>query len=281
MTLYLIGLGLCSAKSLSIEGLKAAMACDKVYVELYTSLMPHLELDELRSLIGKEVKKVGREELEGKWAGRLVEEARDIDVAILTPGDPFIATTHEALRLEALKRGVKVRVIHAASIASAISGATGLSFYKFGRPATVVYPEPGYVSEAAYDVVKENLERGLHTLLLLDLKAERGMYMTAREAIHILLSIDRGRREGILTENSLVVAVARAGCSDVAVRAGRAVKVAEYELGPPPHSLVVPGALHFIEKEALVLMAGASGEEIMAHEVKMAEVTKRLRGSRG
>lgn len=274
MALLFIGLGLCGTGGLSLEGLRAARACRKVYVELYTSVVPCLRVDELRTLIGKEVKQVGRGELEGDWVKELVEEARWDDVAILTPGDPFIATTHEAVRLEAIKRGVEVRVIHAASIASAIPGATGLSFYKFGRPATVVYPEPGYAPQTAYDVVKENLARGLHTLLLLDVRAERGVYMTAGEAIRILLDIERGRREGLLTEGSLVVAVARAGCADVKVRGGRAARVAELELGPPPHSLVVPGPLHFIEKEALMLIAGVSEEEVRDHEARMAEVVR-------
>lgn len=280
MTLFFIGLGLCGAWGLSIEGLRLARACERVYVELYTSLVPHLELSELSRLIGKEVERVSRRELEGEWVESLIEEAREADVAILTPGDPFVATTHEAIRLEAVKRGVRVRVVHSASIASAIPGATGLSFYKFGRPATVVYPEPGYAPQTAYDVVKENLTRGLHTLLLLDLREERGVYMTAREAIHILIGLDRERREGLVTEDALVVAVARVGCADASVRAGRAVKVAEYDLGPPPHSLVIPGPLHFVEKEALMLVAGASEEEVLAHEARMAELAKRL-SSRG
>ncbi|MEM4699684.1 MAG: diphthine synthase [Candidatus Nezhaarchaeales archaeon] len=280
MTLFFIGLGLCGAGGLSLEGLKLARACERVYVELYTSLVPHLELSELSRLIGKEVKQVSRQELEGKWVLGLIEEAKEADVAILTPGDPFVATTHEAIRLEAVRRGVRVRVVNSASIASAISGATGLSFYKFGRPATVVYPEPGYSPQTAYDVVKENLARGLHTLLLLDLRAERGVYMTAREAIHILMGLERERREGLLTEDALVVAAARVGCADASVRAGRAVRVAEYALGPPPHSLVIPGPLHFVEREAMMLIAGASEEEVLAHEARMAELAKRL-GPRG
>jgi len=252
-----------------------ARRCSEVYVELYTSLVPGLSLGELGRLLGKEVKQVGRREVEGRWAEEVIERARRVDVALLTPGDPFIATTHIALRLEALRRGVDVRVVHAASTATAIPGLTGLSFYKFGRSATVVYPGPGYAPEAAYDTVKENLERGLHTMLFLDLRAEEGVYMTAPEAIHVLLGLERERREGVFTEESLVVAVARAGCSDVKVRAGRAERVAKAELGPPPHSLVVPGLLHFVEREALMLVAGASQDELESHEERVSRMLRR------
>jgi diphthine synthase len=30
-----------------------------------------------------------------------------------------------------------------------------------------------------------------------------------------------------------------------------------YDFGPPPHSLVFPGKLHFVEAEALITLAGA------------------------
>ena len=35
------------------------------------------------------------------------------------------------------------------------------------------------------------------------------------------------------------------------------VRLAARDLGPPPHCIVVPGSLHFLEKEALVAFAGA------------------------
>lgn len=274
MTLYFIGLGLCSPRDLSMRGLEAAKRCSKVYVELYTSPTPSLRLEDLQALLGKEVKLVGRGDVEGAWAEGLMEEAARMDVALLTPGDPFIATTHNALRLEALRRGVKVYTIHAASVASAIPGATGLSFYRFGRAVTLVRPEPGYAPEAAYDVVKENLLRGLHTLLLLDQGVERGEAMSIPEALRALLEVEGRRGEGLLTEDALVVAVARVGCDDMEVRAGRAGRLLKVDMGPSPHSLVVPGLLHFLEEEALKLVAKASEDDLSLHRSRMERLAR-------
>ncbi|RLE55367.1 MAG: diphthine synthase, partial [Candidatus Methanomethylicota archaeon] len=166
--LVFIGLGLNSEKDMSLEGLEAAKNADKVYIDTYTSFMPGLSLARLEEIIGKKIIKLKRKDIESPKANEILEAASAGDVALLVPGDPFVATTHMQLRLEAERRGIKTRVIHASSIFSAIPGETGLFSYKFGRAVTVTFPHGEHISETPYDVVKENLERGLHTLLLLD-----------------------------------------------------------------------------------------------------------------
>jgi len=108
---------------------------------LYTSLLPELDLSRLEGLVGKRVVRLRRSDLEGGEEA-ILRRAERGTVAILVPGDPFVATTHVAVRLEAIKRGIRTKVIHAPSIVSAVCGATGLQSYKFGRSVTVVYPEP-------------------------------------------------------------------------------------------------------------------------------------------
>lgn len=51
--------------------------------------------------------------------------------AFLVVGDAFCATTHSDLYLRAVKLGIKVEVIHNASIISAV-GCSGLQVYRFG-----------------------------------------------------------------------------------------------------------------------------------------------------
>jgi len=180
--LFFIGLGLYSEKGISVEGLEVARSADKVYIETYTSLMPNLSIKKLEEMIGKKIIVLRRADLEGKKSYDLIDEAYKLDVALLVPGDPFVATTHIHLRIEAEKKGIKTKVIHAASIVSAIAGETGLFSYKFGRSVTITFPFKGRVSETAYDVVKENLSRGLHTLLFLDMDVEKRRFMNSKEA---------------------------------------------------------------------------------------------------
>ncbi len=263
--LIFIGLGLYGCRSISLRGLEEAKRADEVYLDTYTSIIPGLRIGELEELLGKEVRKAPRKLLEGREARELLRRAREKAVALLVPGDPFVATTHVSLALEAADLGIGVEIIPGASIASAIAGATGLQIYKFGRSVTVTYPEGEFVSEVPYDVVKENLQRGLHTLLYLDVRVDEERFMSIPEALELLLAIEERRREGVFTEDRLVVGAARVGSPDSVVKAGRVGELLGVDFGGPPHSIVVPGRLHFMEKEALIKLAGAAREVIEKH----------------
>jgi len=240
---------------LTIEGLQEAKRADHLFIDLYTSLIPEDELLTLQSLLGREVKPLRRLDLEGRGAQKILELAGRESVALLTIGDPFIATTHIALKIEAIKRGIKVKYVPSASILSVVPGLTGLSSYKFGRSATVVFPEKG-LNNVAYDAIRDNASRGLHTLLYLDLDAESGKAMTINEALEILLEVEAQRGEGVVKGDRLVVGIARACWESEVVKASRLSKLIDYDFGPPPHILVFPGDLHFVELEALKTFAG-------------------------
>ncbi|MEM2866051.1 MAG: diphthine synthase [Candidatus Hadarchaeales archaeon] len=252
--LVFVGLGLCGQEGLSLRGLKTAREADWVYAEHYTSLLPELDLGKLEELVGKNVKLVDRKTLE-EHPEEILERAERGRVALLVPGDSMVATTHVDLRLRAERRGIRTLVVPSPSILSAAPGLTGLQSYKFGRSATIPFRDNP--SRTPYDTLVENRERGLHTLLLLDLRAEEGRYMTAREGMEVMLELESRMGKGVFTRDSLVVVLARAGCSDGRVRAGRVGKLMEEDFGPPPHALVVPGRLHFLEEEALRVLAGA------------------------
>jgi len=243
---------------LTIEGLQEAKRADHLFIDLYTSLIPEDELLTLQSLLGREVKPLRRLDLEGRGAQKILELAGRESVALLTIGDPFIATTHIALKIEAIKRGIKVKYVPSASILSVVPGLTGLSSYKFGRSATVVFPEKG-LNNVAYDAIRDNASRGLHTLLYLDLDAESGKAMTINEALEILLEVEAQRGEGVVKGDRLVVGIARACWESEVVKASRLSKLIDYDFGPPPHILVFPGELHFVELEALKTFAGMEG----------------------
>ena len=90
-------------------------------------------------------------------------------VALLVVGDPLQATTHVDLQLRALEAGVECRVFHGLSITTLVTGAVGLSNYRFGRQTTFTYPYGGWVATSPLEVVAGNWDQGLHTLVLLDL----------------------------------------------------------------------------------------------------------------
>jgi len=253
--LVIIGLGLYDLRDLSLGALNALRKASRVFIELYTSIVPGFKLEELERLIGRRVEVVLRRHLEGEWLKELIEYAREGDIALIVPGDPFVATTHITIKMEAIKRGVKVVVYPAPSIINAVIASTGLQVYKFGRPVTIVRQTPLYSPVTPYYVLYENLSRGLHTLFFLDLDLERGYAMTATEGIEVLRSIERREGLGIIKEYTPFIAVARASSPDEVVKV---VRLGEcVDLGPAPHTLIVPGLLNPVEAEALTLLAGA------------------------
>ena len=255
--LVFVGLGLYDEKDLSLRALEVIKTADKVYAELYTSLMPALKIARLEKLVGKQVTAVSRKNLEEERGQQMLQEAQNAKVAFLIPGDPMIATTHVDLRIRAKKMGVRTCIVHGASIVSAVVGLTGLQNYKFGRSVTIPFAEDGVKTDTPYEVVMENKKRGLHTLCFLDINADEKRYMTVKDGLTILLGIEKKKGKSIVTSNTLAIGVARAGAPNCHVKADYVKDMLNYNFGKPPHTLVFPGRLHFVEAEALVILADA------------------------
>ena len=239
--LYLIGIGIYDEKDISLRGFETLKDCGKVYAEFYTGIH-RANLPALEKSIGREIKKLTRADIE-ETPDQILESARNTNTALLIPGDPMVATTHIDLILRAEKLGIETKVIHSSSIYTAISE-IGLQIYKFGKTTSIVSPAPNYFPKTPYEVLKSNLEKDMHTLFLLDIG------MTLNEGIRILIEIEKIERKGIFNEMSPCIGTARLG-GDSIVKFGRVKELVGYDFGSCPHSLIVPGKLHFMEKEAL------------------------------
>jgi diphthine synthase len=260
-----VGLGLHDEMGISLHGLEEVKTADTAFIELYTSLMPNFSIKRFEESSGKKLNAVSRRELEEKNGEIILKAAEKGKAVLLVPGDPLIATTHVALRIEAEKRGIKTRIVHGASILSAIMGLSGLHNYKFGKSVTIPFPDETF-SETPYDVIAQNRKLGLHTLCLLDIKAEEKRYLSICESLELLLKIEEKRKKGIVTLNTLVVGIARAGSTNPTVKADSIEELLIYDFGEPPYSIIFPGKLHFMETEALIVLAGAP--ETLRKDVK-------------
>lgn len=252
-----IGLGLYSERDMSLQGVEEAKRAETVFAELYTSLMPRLDTVKLEKLVEKRISLVSRRDLEDDCGKKILKAAEKGKTVLLVPGDPLIATTHVDLRIRAEKQGIKTRVVHGASIVSAVMGLSGLQNYKYGRSVTIPFSEQGVITETPYNVIGENKKRGLHTLCFLDIKAEEKRYMTVKEGLQALLNVEKQRRKRVVTEDTIAIGIARAGSNEPVVKADSINKLLKFNFGAPPHSLVFPGRLHFMEAEALITLAKA------------------------
>ena len=248
--LTFVGLGLYDERDITLKGLDAIQAADTVFAEFYTAPLGGKTIAKLEALYSKPIVLLERSDLEEHADERILKQARDHDVVLLSGGDAMIATTHVDLRLRAIDKGIETRVIHAPSIASAVAGLCGLQNYKFGKSATVTPPYKDIISEVPYNTIQANKERGLHTLLYLDLT------MRIADALGLLEAVEDAQG-GALLKTSLCVGIARAGSAEPVVKAEYLAALKRYDFGALPHVLVVPGELHFLEREALIKIAQA------------------------
>jgi len=264
MVLWLIGLGLGDEGDITVKGLKALQGSGKVYLEAYTSILPGLDKERLAELYGvKDIIEADRELVES-GCEEMIEQATTMDVSFLVVGDALCATTHTDLWLRARQRGVEVKVVHNASIMNAIASC-GLQLYRFGETISIAWWIDDWKPASFYDKIQANYKAGLHSLCLLDIKVKeqnvenlmRGRkiyepprFMTVAQGLGQLLEIEKERKEGIVTPDTLVIGVARLGRDDQVIRAGKVSELIEEDLGGPLHSLVICAPeLHELEKE--------------------------------
>jgi len=246
--LSFVGLGLSDERGLSEQAMEALRAADRVFAEEYTAVAPPGTLDRLAQRLGRPVELLDRAALEAETP--ILEALAHVPrVALLVVGDPFAATTHVALRLAAEAAGHTWRYLPNASILTAAAGYLGLMHYRFGRTVSVPLPDPGFAPRSMIDQIAGNLDRGLHTLVLLDLRPGEGRFLTAGEALEILL--ERDPDHVVLRPETPVAVVARVGSDTAAAWFGPIGALRAVAFGPPLHAVVIPAELHFEETAAV------------------------------
>lgn len=247
-SLCLVGLGIGDERTLSLEGLDCLKSSENIFAESYTNLLPERTLARLEDLIGKKITLLAREAVEGEKL--LLDAASTKRIALAVPGDPMIATTHVSLLLAAKKRGIPTAIVHSSSILSAAIGESGLQAYKFGKMVTLAFWRENYKPMTAYNVIAENLARGLHTLLLLDIDEKLGP-MSPPEAGRLLLEMEEQGKQGVLLPGKKVVLLQ--GLSRQASVRGflSLTSLSNHEVGDGPAVILIPAKLHFLEEEYL------------------------------
>ncbi len=243
--LYLIGTGLYNEKDLSLRAVEALKKCENVYLEGYTSVLD-INKDNFKQLTGKEIKIVYREYIEKKF-DNILEENKDKDFAIMIIGDPLAATTHTDLLIRCKEKEIPFKIIHNTTILTAI-GECGLQLYKYGKTTSIPFTINTDPILAPVNVIKENLEKGMHTLALLDLDPKNDKFLTPKETLQYLL------KNNAFKEEKTIICCSRIGWDDQKIVWGKAIDLSNYEFGKAPFCVVIPGAMHFMEEEFLEKM---------------------------
>ena len=250
---FFIGLGLDGPSSLSADVITILKSVENVFFEVYTNFTAS-NLKNYESFLQINIKPIYRNSLENESKSFLLSQ-KDINCALLISGDPFIATTHYMLLLEAVQLGLSVEIYNNVSIYSIAPSITGLSAYKFGKTVTIAFPER-IVSEASYDLIKANIDIDAHTLVLLDIDLEKNTFLTINEALKILLNIDNKRKQKLFTNNKKILALNKLSSSGAKIiynSIEELLKIQWKDLGAP-QALIIPATLSPPEKEILEAM---------------------------
>jgi diphthine synthase len=233
--LYLIGLGL-NVKSISLQGLEIAKKCKKVYLEEYTVDFPY-KIGELSEVIDKKIIPANREKVENL---SIIDEAKKMDIALLIYGNPLIATTHTTLINEAKKTNIKIKVIQNASILDAVAQ-TGLQIYKFGKITSMPKHEKNFKPESYIEILKQNQQIKAHTLILTDIG------LTFQEALNQLK--ESAEKNNIKLKK--IIICQKLGTKNQKIMYRPIEELEEYTGVKNPHCIIIPGKLHFMEREFL------------------------------
>jgi diphthine synthase len=249
--LWFVGIGINGYRGLSIAALDVLRKCDIVYIERFTGVLTEVDIQGLNSLLEIHTIPVQRWFVED---GRdLLEAARTKDVALVTYGDPLIATTYSELRSRATKNSIKTAILHSASGIASIIGESGLHVYKFGRMVTMTSELHSAVT--VYNTIFQNLLAGSHTLILTEYnhndESKEPFFLDPSSVFKMLLDAERAHKQEVFSDDTFAVVASRVGMQDQKITSGKVKSLMKLEFGIGPHSVIITGALHFTETQAL------------------------------
>lgn len=245
--LYFVGLGISGCRSIPAEAARLISDAPAVYLEQFTSPVDGADVARLEDMSG------GRLCIARRWqvedGTEILQNAKKHDTVLLTYGDPYVATTHVELRTRAQQEGIATRTIHASSILTSIMGECGLHLYKMGRTATIMADSNSLTTP--YYTLYRNMIEGSHTVLLLEYDESRNFFLDPRAALDGLMNAERGQGRNVLSGSTFGIVASRIGLDDQGIVSGNVSDLLEAGFGGPPHSIIIPGRLHFTEANAL------------------------------
>ena len=245
--LWFVGLGISGFRSIPIEALDVLSKADIVYLEQFTSPIGKSDLAKIKDATKGEFKLAKRWLVED--GSEILKNAKKKKVALLAYGDPYIATTHIELRERAIKEKIKTISIHASSSLTSMIGECGLHFYKVGRIATIMSEMKSLTTP--YYVIYKNIIEGNHTVLLLEYNQDKDFFLDPKDALKGLLETEKGQIRNVISKDTYGIVASRIGFKDQSIVSGKISSLKKKDFGKPPHTVIIPGRLHFTESDAL------------------------------
>lgn len=255
--LWFIGIGINGYRGISLYALDVMKSCNVIYIDTFTSALTKVDIEGLKHIIKEnENRKISAVQRWFVEDGRMIlEQSKNNNVALLTYGDPLIATTHTELYVRAVRNFIKTDVIHAASGITSLIGEAGLHMYKFGRTVTLMLAPQSAIS--VYNTILDNLLVGNHTMILTEYSNDddgKPFFLDPRHVLLSLLEIEKHSKCRIFYEETFVIVGSRIGTTQRKIVSGKVRSLIDTNFGVGPHSVIVTGSLHFTESDALLTL---------------------------
>jgi diphthine synthase len=250
--LYLIGAGIYETfeMGMSIDILKN---CDRIYVERFTSPISDsvIQILKLNLEPDKKIEFVKRWFVED--GRQILDESKTLNVALISYGDPTIATTFTELRTRAKRNDIDIKVIHAASGITSLVGESGLQIYKIGKLVTMM--EERHSAISVYATIFNNMNLNCHTIILTEYRQEENgsfFFLKPNDVISRLIEIEKDIKYEFVSEDSFLIVLSRIGTESQRIICGKIKSLRDMDYGVGPHALIFPSKLHFTEEDALL-----------------------------
>jgi len=248
--LWFVGLGISGADSISVSTQKLLKQADFIYMEQFTSPISKSDTAKIKKLAKSKLKIAKRWVVED--GTEILKNAKKKKVVLLAYGDPYIATTHIELRVRAIQEKIKTRTVHAASSLTSLVGEAGLHYYKIGKIVTIMSELKSMTTP--YYVIYKNLIDGNHTLLLLEYNQDAEFFLEPKNALNALLETEKEQKRNVIHPSTFVIIASRIGFKNQEITSGKISTLKKIDFGKPPHTIIIPGKLHFTESDAIKVL---------------------------
>jgi len=246
--LWFVGLGISGISELSDSTISVIKNAAIVYLESFTSPISETEKEQLSNMCDGEFKIAKRWMVED--GNEILENAKKRKTVLVSYGDPYIATTHLELKTRAITDRIETKTIHSSSIVSSLIGEIGLQYYKVGKILTIMNDLKSMITP--YNTIFNNLLSKMHSVILLEYNEDKSFFLSPQNALSLLLDVEKTQNRKIISSDTFAIVASRIGKNDQKITSGKISNLIKKEFGESPHTIIIPGSLHFTESNAVI-----------------------------
>ena len=256
--LWFIGLGVSGISELSNNTISIIKNAEIVYLESFTSPISEDEKIQLKNI------STGKFKVTKRWlvedGNEILDNAKEKETVLISYGDPYIATTHLELKTRAIQDNIETKTIHSSSIISSLIGEAGLHYYKVGKVLTIMDDPKSIITP--YNTIFDNLLNRIHSVVLLEYNEDKSFFLEPQNALSMLLDCEEKQKRKIISSETFGIVASRIGKNDQRIISGNIGNLIKNKFGEPPHSIIIPGKLHFTESDAVKMVTECLDEPI-------------------